>query len=90
MVIAITILSVLVAGMGLYLISAILHIGKIQKELEAISREQEMQNHDLRALIKAARDSISAIDSINEYLVEQSNKEMKKKLGAFGGPFGEA
>jgi ABC-type uncharacterized transport system fused permease/ATPase subunit len=90
MVIAITILSVLVAGIGLYLISAILHIGKIQKELEAIGREQEMQNHDLRALIKAARDSADAVNSINEYLMEQSKKEMQKKLGAFGGPIGEA
>ena len=90
MVIAITILSVLVAGMGLYLISAILHIGKIQKELESIAREKEMQNHVLRALIKAARDSAEAISGINEYLVEQSKKEMQKKLGAFGGPIGEA
>jgi ABC-type uncharacterized transport system fused permease/ATPase subunit len=90
MVIAITILSVLVAGMSLYLISAILHIGKIQKELESIAREQEMQNHDLRALIKAARDSAEAISGINEYLVEQSKKEMQKKLGVFGGPIGEA
>lgn len=90
MVIAITILSVLVAGMGLYLISAILHISKIQKELESIAREQEMQNHDLRALIKAARDSAAAISEINEYLMEQSKKEMQKKLGVFGGPIGEA
>ena len=48
---AIIILTIAVLVLGIYLISCIIHIGKIQKELDQIDEEQRAQNEDLRQLI---------------------------------------
>ena len=48
MVIAITILSVLLVVTMLFVTACIIHILKIQKELELISKEQTNQNTDIR------------------------------------------
>jgi hypothetical protein len=51
MIIAITILSVLLAVTVLFIIACIMHILKIQKELNSISEEQSRQNEDIRNLM---------------------------------------
>ena len=51
MVIAITILATLLVISILFLASAIIHISKINRELDQISDEQSNQNSDLQKLI---------------------------------------
>lgn len=97
MVIAITILGTLLVLSILFLASAIIHITKINRELDQISAEQEDQNSDLRKLIQHMNVHAEAINSldtniktINEYLVEQANKKMLKNVRSYNGNVGEA
>jgi ABC-type uncharacterized transport system fused permease/ATPase subunit len=53
MIIAVTILSVLLVITILFVMACIMHILKIQKELNSISEEQSRQNEDIRNLMVA-------------------------------------
>ena len=88
MVILFTIISVL----AIFLISAILHIMKIQKELEAIDREQHEQNQDIIKLMKnniQHQGMLLEHIEILKYLIEQDPKLNSGKM-YFTGPVGEA
>ena len=88
MVILFTIISVL----AIFLISAILHIMKIQKELEAIDREQHEQNQDIIKLMKnntQHQEMLLQHIDILKYLIEQDPKLNSGKI-YFTGPIGEA
>ena len=88
MVILFTIISVL----AIFLISTILHIMKIQKELEAIDREQHEQNQDIIKLMKnntQHQEMLLQHIDILKYLIEQDPKLNSGKL-YFTGPVGEA
>lgn len=88
MVILFTIISVL----AIFLISAILHIMKIQKELEAIDREQHEQNQDIIKLMKnntQHQEMLLQHIDILKYLIEQDPKLNSGKL-YFTGPVGKA
>ena len=72
MVIAITILSVLLVVTMLFVTTCIIHILKIQKELELISKEQTNQNTDIRNTMVSLMSLIQALREASE--VEQINK----------------
>ena len=72
MVIAIIILSVLLVVTMLFVIACIIHILKIQKELELISKEQTNQNTDIRNTMISLMSLIQALREASE--VEQINK----------------
>lgn len=72
MIIAITILSVLLVVTILFVIACIMHILKIQKELNSISEEQLRQNEDIRNLMIAHMTLVQALKEAAE--VEQINK----------------
>ena len=72
MIIAITILSVLLVITILFVIACIMHILKIQKELELISKEQSNQNTDIHNTMVTLMALIKALNNAAE--TEQINK----------------
>ena len=74
MIIAITILSVLLVVTILFVVAGIMHVLKIQKELNSISKEQSDQNTDIRnimiahmTLVQALKDASETEQMINTY-----------------------
>ena len=72
MIIAITILSVLLVVTILFVTACIMHVLKIQKELNSISEEQSRQNEDIRNVMIAHMTLVQALKEAAE--VEQINK----------------
>ena len=72
MIIAITILSVLLVVTILFVTACIMHILKIQKELDLISKEQTNQNTDIRNTMVTLMSLIRALNDASE--VDQVNK----------------
>lgn len=87
--IVITLLIIIVV-MALFLTSAILHILKIQKELEDIFKIEEEQDKALQNAGLYMRDLALAIKDIQDYLTEQQNLNLRKTINPFGGTIGEA
>ena len=78
---AIIILSAVLIVVSLFLVSAIIHIKKIQDELVAIDREQHEQNNDIIKLMKSHithQEMISQHIEVLQYLIEQDPKIGKK------------
>jgi len=76
----------------LFLISAILHIGKIQNELKQIDREQHTQNKEIIQLMQANvqhGEMLMQHIEILKYLVEQDPQLGKIRI-PYGGVVGEA
>ena len=76
----------------LFLLSAILHIHKIQKELVEIDKEQHTQNMDMIEMMKkhhTHQEMLLQHIEILKYLVEQDPKLNSGKM-YFMGPVGEA
>jgi uncharacterized protein YoxC len=88
MIIAICILSIITIGLVLFLISAIMHIRKIQKELEAISYVQSANNQDIIKLTNHAHQVSHAVNDITSYLLEEVQTK-SNKIPYFG-PIGKA
>ena len=72
MIIAITILSVLLVVTILFVIACIMHVLKIQKELNSISEEQSRQNEDIRNIMIAHMTLVQTLKEVAE--AEQINK----------------
>ena len=86
--VAIIILGVLL----IFLIAVASHIGKILKELEALSREQHIQNIDIIRLTKANSEMKNMLlqhIEILKYLCEQDPMIGKVRI-PYTGPIGEA
>jgi ABC-type uncharacterized transport system fused permease/ATPase subunit len=66
MIIAITILSVLLVVTILFVTACIMHILKIQKELNSISEEQSRQNEDIRNVMIAHMTLVQALKEAAE------------------------
>jgi hypothetical protein len=78
--------------MFLFLLSAILHIGRIQKELIEIDKEQHTQNEEIIQLMKANMqhgEMLMQHIEILKYLVEQ-DPQLGKMRVPYGGVVGEA
>jgi uncharacterized protein YoxC len=88
MIIAICILSIITFGLVLFLISAIMHIRKIQKELEAISYVQSANNQDIIKLTNHAHQVSHAVNDITSYLLDEVQSK-SNKIPYFG-PIGKA
>ena len=76
----------------LFLMSAILHIGKIQKELIEIDREQHNQNKEILGLMKTKmqhQEMLLQHIEILKYLVEQ-DPQLGRMRVPYGGVVGEA
>jgi len=74
--IAIIILSVLLFFTMLFLASAIIHIRKIQEELEALGKEQHTQNMDIIDLLKhkaQTQEMLMQHIEILKYLIEKDD-----------------
>jgi cell division septal protein FtsQ len=85
-------LFILIAILTIFLISAIIHIKKIQDELVGIDREQHEQNQDIIKLMKYKLQHDEMLlqhIEILKYLVEQDPKLNAGKM-YFTGPMGEA
>ena len=89
----IIILAILLGITILFLLSAILHIQKIQKELIEIDKEQHNQNMEMIKLMKGHmthQEMLLQHIEILKYLVEQDPKLNKGSRMYFTGPVGEA
>jgi hypothetical protein len=85
-------LAILLGITILFLLSAIIHIMKIQKELIEIDKEQHTQNMDIIGLMKDNQEIKGMLlqhIEILKYLVEQDPKLNAGKM-YFTGPIGEA
>ena len=98
MIVSIIILFLLVVFVVAYTASCIIHIRKIQKELEAISKEQSTQNIDIRAIATYLRELIVAhnelVDLVNGTATVKNKSKIKKEkvnaITSYFGPIGEA
>ena len=88
MIIAIIILSIISFGLILFLFSGIVHIRKIQKELESISYVQNANNQDIIKLTNHAHQVSHAVNDITSYLLDEA-KPTSNKIPYFG-PIGKA
>lgn len=88
----ILVLTVAVIILSVFLLSAIIHITKIQKELQQISEEQSRQNADaiflLQSRIETAKVLVQHTDVIL-YLLDQDMKNGNIPYPVMG-PMGEA
>jgi hypothetical protein len=85
-------LSILLGITMLFLASAIIHILKIQQELELLGREQHTQNMDIIELLKANHDLTKVNDEQDKALlfIIQHLVEKEKITVPYIGPIGEA
>ena len=88
----IIILTILLTVTMLFLTSAIIHILKIQQELELLGREQHTQNMDIIELLKANNELTRVNDEQDKALVFiiQHLVEKEKITVPYMGPMGEA
>ena len=88
----IIILSILLGITILFLVSAIIHIFKIQQELELLGREQHTQNMDIIELLKADYELTKVNDEQDKALVFiiQHLVEKEKITIPYMGLIGEA
>lgn len=85
-------LSVVLTITILYLLSAIVHMKAIKKQLEALDKEQHTQNMDIINLLKYKEDSTEMLlqhIEILKYLCEKDPLLSKAKK-QYVGPIGEA
>lgn len=91
-----TTITIILAGvLGLtilFLLSAFLHMAKLQRQLELLDREQHIQNEDIYKVMKEnyeLKGMVLQHIEILKYLVEQDPKMKTHKI-LFQGPIGEA
>jgi hypothetical protein len=85
-------LSVALVFMFFVLLGALAHIGKLQKQLIDIDKEQHTQNTDIIDLIKFKGEATQMLlqhIEILQYLVDKDDLLGKKKI-YYKGPMGEA
>jgi len=87
MIISIVVLSILLVVTIAFLASAIIHIKKIQNELEQLSIEQYTQNTDINDLFKHNNKAARAINDIAEYLSTQNDRRITIP---YSGPWGKS
>ena len=83
MIITLVIIAVTLLGIILYLLSTIIHIRKIQEELEVLNKEQHIQNTDIIKLLVSNNEHKEMLlkhIEILKYLVEQDYKLNSGKM----------
>lgn len=87
MIISIVVLSILLVVTIAFLASAIIHIKKIQNELEQLSIEQYTQNTDINHLRLNGNKVARSINDIAEYLSTQNDRRI---VFPYSGPWGKS
>jgi len=87
MIISIVVLSILLLVTIAFLASAIIHIKKIQNELEQLSIEQYTQNTDINHLRLNGNKVARSINDIAEYLSTQNDRRI---VFPYSGPWGKS
>jgi len=85
-------LWIVIAVLIFFILGILAHIGKLQKELAQIDKEQHSQNMDIIDAIKFKGEATQMLIQhveILKYLVEQDETLGKKKV-YYTGPVGEA
>jgi hypothetical protein len=88
----IEILFTIVSVLAIFLISAIVHINKLQKQVNLLDKEQHTQNNEIAVLMRnhlTHQGMLLEHIEILKYLVEQDPKLNAGKM-YFTGPIGEA
>ena len=88
----IILLFVLIITLAIFLLSAILYIDKLQKQVNLLDKEQHVQNEDIYKVMKEnyeLKGMILQHIEILKYLVDQDPKIKAHKI-LFQGPIGEA
>ena len=88
----IVVLTIAVVILSMFMLGAIAHIGKIQKELKEISEEQSRQNEDAIFLLQSRIETAKVIvqhTEVLKYLLDESMQEGNIPY-PFMGPMGEA
>jgi hypothetical protein len=88
----ITLLSAVVVGLVVFLLYAILHINKLQKQINLLDKEQHTQNNEIAVLMRnhlRHQEMLLQHIEIIKYLVEQDPQLNSGKM-YFSGPMGEA
>jgi TRAP-type uncharacterized transport system fused permease subunit len=85
-------LSIILALTVLYLLAALVHIKAIQKELQALGKEQHTQNKDIIDLLKYRNESTEMLLQHIEILKYLCDKDpiLSKTRKQYVGPVGEA
>ena len=86
------IIYTLIIALATFLFTAILHINKLQQQVNLLDKEQHIQNEDIYKLIKENNELKGMIlqhVEILKYLVEQDPKLNSGKM-YYTGPVGEA
>jgi TRAP-type uncharacterized transport system fused permease subunit len=85
-------LSIILALTVLYLLAALVHIKAIQKELQALGKEQHTQNKDIIDLLKYRNESTEMLLEHIEILKYLCDKDpiLSKTRKQYVGPVGEA
>jgi hypothetical protein len=89
----IILLSAVIVGLIVFLLYAILHINKLQKQVNLLDKEQHSQNQDIIKLMRSHmthQEMLLQHIEILKYLVEQDPKLNAGKKIYFTGPVGEA
>jgi predicted secreted acid phosphatase len=88
----ILVLTIAIAILTIFLMSAIAHIGKIQKELKEISDEQSRQNEDAIFLLQSRIETAKVLvqhTEVLKFLLDESMQNGNIPY-PFMGPMGEA
>ncbi len=89
----IEILFIIISVLAIFLISAILHISKLQKQVNLLDKEQHTQNNEIAVLMRnhlKHQGMLLEHIEILKYLVEQDPKLNAGNKIYFTGPIGEA
>jgi len=88
----IEILTAVSVGLAVFIIAAILHINRLQKQVNLLDKEQHTQNNEIAVLMRnhlKHQEMLLQHIEILKYLVEQDPKLNAGKM-YFTGPIGEA
>ena len=88
----IEILFVIISVLAIFLISAILHINRLQKQVNLLDKEQHTQNDEIAVLMRnhlKHQGMLLEHIEILKYLIEQDPKLNSGKM-YYTGPIGEA
>ena len=86
------IIYTLIIALAIFLFIAILHISKLQQQVNLLDKEQHVQNEDIYKLMKENNELKGMIlqhIEILKYLIEQDPKLNSGKM-YYTGPMGEA
>lgn len=81
----VSVLSALVVMLIIAVLALIAHVIAINKELNAISKEQTTQNHDIYQLVNHAKNTALAVNDITVFLNDAYNTRKQYPMMGEGG-----